>query len=209
MQLVSNVRTALRHRWAKPVLWGLCLWPLSVLVWRATQDALGANPAETLIRSTGDWTLRWLCLTLSVTPLRVSLGWTELARFRRALGVSTYGYVCLHLLCYAGFDMGFDVDDIWRDIMKRPFILVGFSGFVLLTPLAVTSINAVIRKLGAARWQRLHRTIYVIAALAVLHFYWMRAGKHNFADVWLYGSWLFLLMLWRVGRYVQTRLAQQ
>jgi len=207
--LISRLRAVTRHRMTKPALWALCLWPLSLLVWRATQDALGANPAETLIRSTGDWTLRWLCLTLSVTPLRVSWGWTELARFRRTLGVCTYAYACLHLLCYTGFDMDFEVADILHDIAKRPFILVGFSAFVLLTPLAATSFNAAIRWVGALRWQRLHKVVYAIAVLAILHFFWMRAGKHNFADVWLYGSWLSLLLLWRMRRYVLTRSARR
>ena len=134
-------------------------------------------PAEYLIRATGDWTLRFLCLTLAVTPLRVITATPALARFRRMLGLFAYFYVVLHLLCYSWFDMGFDVADIARDIAKRPFILVGFTAFLLLTPLAATSFNRAIRALGAARWQMLHKAVYVVAALAMLHFFWMRAAR--------------------------------
>jgi len=200
-----TVRTALRHAAAKPLLWVLLLLPLAWLLWGAFNDALGANPAEYLIRATGDWTLRALCLTLAVTPLRVGLGWPELARFRRMLGLTVYGYVVLHLLCYSWLDMGFEWGDIAQDIAKRPFSWMGFSAFVLLTPLAATSFNAAIRRLGAKRWQTLHKAVYLVAALAVLHFYWMRAGKHNFAEVWVYGLILGGLLLWRVRAWVIKR----
>jgi methionine sulfoxide reductase heme-binding subunit len=191
-------RQALQHRSAKPVLWLLCLLPFAWLVWGAVNDALGANPAEYLIRATGDWTLRLLCVTLAVTPLRVMLGLPELAKLRRMLGLFAYFYVVLHLLCYSWLDMGFEWGDIAADIAKRPFILVGFSAFVLLTPLALTSFNRAIRLLGPKRWQWLHRLVYVVAVLAVLHFFWMRAGKSNFAEVFVYASVLFALLAWRV-----------
>jgi sulfoxide reductase heme-binding subunit YedZ len=196
----ASLRHALQHRSAKPVLWLLCLMPLAWLVWGTANDALGANPAEYLIRTTGDWTLRLLCVTLAVTPLRVMLGLPELAKFRRSLGLFTYFYVVLHLLCYSWLDMGFEWADIAADIGKRPFILVGFGAFVLLTPLALTSFNRAIWWLGAMRWQWLHRLVYVVAVLAVLHFFWMRAGKNNFAEVFVYASVLFLLLAWRVVR---------
>jgi len=192
------LRQALRHRSAKPIIGLLGLLPFAWLVWGASQDALGANPAEYVIRATGDWTLRLLCLALAVTPVRVQLGLPELARFRRMLGLFTYFYVGLHLLCYSWLDMGFEVDDIAHDIAKRPFILVGFGAFVLLTPLAVTSFNAAIRWLGAKRWQRLHKVVYGVAVLAVLHFFWMRAGKNNFAEVAVYAGILAALLGWRV-----------
>ncbi len=192
------VRQALQHRSAKPVLWLLSLLPFVWLVWGAANDALGANPAEYLIRASGDWTLRFLCITLAVTPLRVMLGLPELAKLRRMLGLFTYFYVVLHLLCYSWLDMGFEWGDIAADIAKRPFILVGFSAFVLLTPLALTSFNRAIRWLGAKRWQWLHRLVYVVAVLAVLHFFWMRAGKNNFAEVLVYASVLLVLLAWRV-----------
>ena len=195
-----TVRTALRHAAAKPLLGSMLVMPFAWLLWGALNDALGANPAEYLIRSSGDWTLRALCLALAVTPLRVSLGWPELARFRRMLGLTVYGYALLHLLCYSWLDMGFEWGDIALDIAKRPFIWMGFSGFVLLTPLAATSFNAAIRRLGAKRWQTLHKAVYWVAGLAVLHFYWMRAGKHNFAEVWVYGGVLAGLLGWRLVR---------
>jgi sulfoxide reductase heme-binding subunit YedZ len=137
-------------------------------------------------------------LTLAITPLRVIAGLPELLRIRRMLGLFVYFYACIHLLCYSWLDMGFEWIDIAADIAKRPFILVGFTAFVLLTPLAVTSFNRAIRSLGARRWQMLHRVVYGIAILAVLHFYWMRAGKSNFAEVIVYGAILAALLLWRV-----------
>ena len=194
----DSLRHALQHRSVKPVLWLLCLMPFVWLVWGAANDALGANPAEYLIRATGDWTLRLLCITLAVTPVRVMLDLAELAKFRRMLGLFTYFYVVLHLLCYSWLDMGLEWADIAADIAKRPFILVGFSAFVLLTPLALTSFNRAIRWLGAKRWQWLHRLVYVVAVLAVLHFFWMRAGKSNFAEVFVYASVLSVLLLYRL-----------
>ncbi len=192
------LRQVLQHRSAKTVLWLLCLTPFAWLVGGAVNDALGANPAEYLIRATGDWTLRLLCITLAVTPLRVMLGLPELAKLRRMFGLFTYFYAVLHLLCYSWLDMGFELADIAADIAKRPFILVGFTAFLLLTPLALTSLNRAIRWLGAKRWQWLHRLVYVVAVLAVLHFFWMRAGKSNFAEVFVYASVLFVLLAWRV-----------
>jgi len=194
------LRQALQQRSAKPALWLLCVLPFAWLVWGAANDALGANPAEYLIRATGDWTLRLLCVTLAVTPLRVMFGLPELLRLRRMLGLFTYFYVVLHLLCYSWLDMGFEWGDIAADIAKRPFILVGFSAFVLLTPLALTSFNRAIRWLGAKRWQWLHSLVYAVAVLAVLHFFWMRAGKSDFAEVFVYASVLFALLAWRFFR---------
>ena len=187
----------------RPAWWALLavgLLPLAWLVWRTLTDQLGANPAETLIRATGDWTLRGLCLTLAITPLRVQLGWPELARFRRLLGLLTFGYASLHLVCYAWFDMGLDWTDILHDIPKRPFVLVGTLAFVLLTLMAATSWHAAIRRRGAHRWQALHRSVYAVAVLAVLHFWWMRAGKNNFGEVWVYGLILAALLGWRLIR---------
>jgi len=194
------MRTWLRSRtawWALLVL-GLC--PLAWLVWRTFTDQLGANPAETLIRATGDWTLRGLCLALAITPLRSVLGWPELARFRRMLGLLTFGYASLHLVCYAWFDMGLDWADIAHDIPKRPFVLVGSLAFAMLALMAATSWNGAIRRLGARRWQVLHRSVYAVAVLAVLHFWWMRAGKNNVIEVWVYGLVLAALLGWRIWR---------
>ena len=188
----------LRHGSAKPVVLLFGLIPFGGLIWGAAQDALGANPAEFLSRATGDWTLRLLCITLAITPLRQFLGWPELARFRRMLGLLTYFYALLHLLCYSWLDMGFDWAETVRDIAKRPFIWAGFGAFVLLTLLAATSWNRAVRWLGSKRWQRLHRSVYAIAALSLLHFFWMRAGKNNFTEVWVYAAVITVLMAWRV-----------
>ncbi len=180
--------------WAKPLLFMLCLAPLAWLVWGAAADRLGANPAEALIRSLGDWTLRLLCLTLAVTPVRLALKAPALARFRRMLGLFTFFYALLHLLSYAWFDMGLEAGEIARDIAKRPFILVGMAAFALLTLLAATSFNRAMRWLGGRNWQRLHRAVYLVAVLAVLHFWWMRAGKNDFAEVVVYGAILAALL---------------
>ena len=190
----------LSHRWAKPLVFALCLLPLSWLLYQVVQDLLGANPQEALIRATGDWALRFLVIVLAVTPLRELSGLSALARYRRMLGVFMYFYVLLHFLSYSGFDMGFDVADIFNDIVKRPFILVGSLALLLLTPLAATSFNAAIRAVGAQRWQRLHRLVYAVAGLAILHFFWMRAGKNDFAEVAVYAGILALLLGWRLRK---------
>ena len=193
----------LRHRLAKSVAFGLSLLPFFWLLYAAIFNQLGANPAEALVRATGDWSLRFLCLVLAVTPLRILSNTPALASFRRMLGLFVYFYAVLHLLSYSWFDMGFDVTDIGRDIAKRPFILVGFSAFVLLTALALTSFNRAIKSLGAKRWQLLHRLVYVVAGLALLHFFWMRAGKNDFAEVAVYASILGMLLGWRLTRFIR------
>ncbi|MDO8387079.1 MAG: protein-methionine-sulfoxide reductase heme-binding subunit MsrQ [Polaromonas sp.] len=196
---------ALLHPAAKPLVFLLALLPFAWLFYGAFTNNLGANPAEHLIRATGDWTLRFLCIVLAVTPLRVISGTPALARFRRMLGLYTYFYVVIHLLSYSWFDMGFDVPEIIKDIIKRPFILVGFSAFLLLTPLAATSFNAAIKKLGARRWQMLHKLVYLIAGLGLLHFFWMRSGKNDFAEVAAYAAILALLLGWRVREYAKKK----
>ncbi|MGO4393125.1 sulfite oxidase heme-binding subunit YedZ [Variovorax sp. M-6] len=198
----------LLHPGAKPLVFVLCLLPFAWLFYGALTDGLGANPAEYLIRSTGDWTLRFLCIVLAVTPLRVITKTQALARLRRMLGLFVYFYVVVHLLSYSGFDMSFDLADIAKDIAKRPFILVGFSAFVLLTPLAATSFNRAIKALGAKRWQTLHKLVYVIAGLGLLHFFWMRAGKNNFAEVFVYAAIIGLLLGWRVWNFARNRKKQ-
>ena len=166
---------------------------------------LGANPQEALIRSLGDWSLRFLCLTLAITPVRVTVSLPALARFRRMLGLFTYFYVVLHLVAYSVFDKELVWADIAKDIAKRPFILVGFTAFVLLTPLALTSFNRAVMALGGKRWQALHKIVYAIAGLAILHFFWMRAGKNNFAEVAVYAGILAVLLGWRVRNRLRTR----
>lgn len=197
------------HPAAKPLVFVLCLLPFAWLAYGAFTDGLGANPAEYLIRSAGDWTLRFICIVLAVTPLRVMTKTNALARFRRMLGLFAYFYVVVHLLSYSLFDMGFDIPDIAKDIAKRPFILVGFSAFVLLTPLAATSFNRAIKALGAKRWQALHKLVYVIAGLGLLHFFWMRAGKNNFAEVFVYAAIIAVLLGWRVWNFASKKGVQR
>ncbi len=185
---------------AKPMLFVLALLPLLHLVWGAVAGTLGANPAEALIRSTGDWTLRLLCLTLAISPLRHATGWPALLRFRRLLGLFTFFYGVLHFLCFAWLDMGFDIAAIVRDITKRPFILVGSAALLSMLPLAATSFNRAIKMLGVKRWQALHRAVYATALLALLHFFWMRSGKNDFAEVAVYAAILAVLLGWRLWR---------
>ncbi|MBE0549099.1 MAG: sulfoxide reductase heme-binding subunit YedZ [Rubrivivax sp.] len=195
-----NANALLLHRTAKPLLFAAALLPLAALLYGAIANTLGANPAEALIRSTGDWTLRFLCLTLAVTPLRQWTGWHALARLRRLLGLFTVFYGVLHFLCFAWLDMGFALDAIVRDIAKRPFILVGTAAWLLMLPLAATSFNRAIKALGAKRWQQLHRLVYATAGLAMLHFFWMRAAKNDFAEVAVYAGVLSVLLGWRLWR---------
>ena len=199
------MRRLLLHPAAKPAVFVLCLLPFAWLFYAAAANQLGANPAEALIRATGDWTLRALCLVLAVTPLRVLTATPQLARFRRMLGLFVFFYGLLHLLSYAWFDMGFEVGDIVRDIAKRPFILVGSLALLLLALLAATSFNRVIKALGARRWQALHRSVYAVAGLALLHFFWMRAGKNDFGEVAVYAAILALLLGWRVVHRLRQR----
>jgi sulfoxide reductase heme-binding subunit YedZ len=198
-------RSVLMHPAAKPLLFALCLLPFAWLFYGALADTLGANPAEALIRSTGDWTLRFLCITLAVTPLRQWTSQPALLRFRRMLGLFAFFYVVLHFLAYSWLDMGFDLDAIVRDIPKRPFALVGFAAFLLLIPLAATSFNRAIKALGAKRWQRLHRLVYAIVLLGLLHFFWMRSAKHNFNEVAVYAVVIAVLLGWRVKQALTRR----
>jgi sulfoxide reductase heme-binding subunit YedZ len=193
-------RHPLLHPAAKVVLFLLCLLPLAWYVFGAFTERLGANPAETLIRGLGDWALRLLWITLAVTPLRTWTNQPALARFRRMLGLFAFFYASLHLMAYGWLDKGLDLADILRDIGKRPFILMGFTAWLLLVPLAATSFNRAIKALGAPRWQALHKLVYAIAIVGLMHFIWMRAGKNNFAEPLVYGSILAVLLGWRAFR---------
>lgn len=190
-----------RHAWAKPLLGLVVTLPCAWLVWAAFANQLGANPAEALIRATGDWTLRFLCVALAVTPLREGLRVPTLARFRRLLGLTVFAYACLHLTAYVWLDMGADWAEVVADVAKRPFIALGMACWVLLLALALTSFNAAVRWLGGARWRALHRAVYAVAVLAVLHFWWMRAGKNNFTEVWVYATVLASLLSARAWRF--------
>ena len=199
------MRSLLLHPLAKPLVFLLCLLPLAWLVYGAVANQLGANPAEALIRGLGDWALRFLCIALAVTPVRIHTRTPQLARYRRMLGLFVAFYASLHLVAYAWLDMGLDVADIGRDILKRPFILVGFTAWLLLVPLALTSTNGAVRRLGGKAWRALHRLVYVVAPLALLHFFWMRAGKNNFAEVAVYAVILGALLLDRLSRYFKPK----
>ena len=188
----------LSARAAKPLLFVCALLPMGWLLFGAITGQLGPNPAEALVRSSGDWTLRFLCVVLAVTPVRVSFGLAPLARFRRMLGLFVFFYALLHFLAYSWLDKGMEFPEVAVDIAKRPFILVGFVSLLLLSMLAATSWNGAVRRLGALRWQRLHRVVYLIAGLAILHFFWMRAAKNNFEEVAVYGAILGALLGWRV-----------
>jgi len=174
------------------------LLPFARLVLFAFTDRLGANPIEFITRNTGDWTLYFLCLTLSITPLRRLTGWHWLIKLRRMLGLFAFFYVAQHFTTFLWFDHFFDIDEMLKDVVKRPFITVGFTAFLLLIPLAVTSTNGMVKRLGGKRWQALHRLIYIIAPLGILHFWWMKAGKHDFAQPILMGSIVAVLLLARV-----------
>jgi len=191
------VRKFLAGNWAKVFVFGLSCVPLLVLVWRGFHNDLTANPVEFLQHQTGDWTLRFLIFTLSITPLRKLLNLPELIRFRRMLGLFAFSYVCLHFLTYLGPDQSFNFAGMLKDVVKRPFITVGFAAFVLLIPLAITSTKGWIRRLGGKRWQALHRSIYLSAILGVVHYYWL--VKSDVRKPLFYGFLVAVLLLWRLA----------
>jgi len=180
-----------------PKFWvaGICLLPLARLIVLGSSDGLGANPIEFITRSTGTWTLVGLMLTLSITPLRRLSGRADLIRYRRMLGLFSFFYACLHFVTYIWLDQFFDPAAIARDIVKRPFVTVGFAAFVLLVPLAATSTHAMMRRLGR-RWQLLHRLVYVIALLGVIHYLWL--VKKDMTAPLIYGGVLLLLLAIRM-----------
>lgn len=186
--------------WIKGAIFALALLPFVRMVYLTVTGQL-VEPLEFITRGTGDWTLYFLCITLAVTPLRKLSKWNWLIKLRRMLGLYVFFYAALHFTTFLWFDHFFDVQEMWKDVLKRPFITVGFAAFVLLVPLAVTSTNAMVRRLGGKRWQWLHRLVYVVAPLAILHFWWMKAGKHNFTQPIIFGVIVAVLLgmrlLWR------------
>ena len=189
--------TARQASLIKAAVFVLALVPLLRMVYLTVTGQL-VEPLEFITRGTGDWTLYFLCITLAVTPLRRLTKWNWLIKLRRMLGLYMFFYGFLHFMTFLWFDHFFDFAEMWKDVLRRPFITVGFIAFVLLIPLAVTSTNAMVKRLGGKRWQWLHRLIYVIAPLAILHFWWMKAGKHNFTEPIIYGTILGVLLLMRV-----------
>ncbi len=191
----------------KAVLFVIGLLPFVRLVAFTFLDKLGANPVEFITRNTGDWTLYLLCITLSVTPLRKLMQWNWLIRLRRMTGLFAFFYALLHFTTFLWFDHFFDLAEMWADVIKRPFITVGFIAFVLLLPLALTSTNGMIKRLGGKRWQWLHRMVYVIVPLGILHYFWMKAGKHDFFQPIIFGTIVAALLLIRVYWRWQSRAA--
>jgi sulfoxide reductase heme-binding subunit YedZ len=193
---MTALKSILSSRWTKVPVFALCLVPALLLGWKALQSELGANPIEFITHWTGDWTIRFLCITLSITPLRKLLRLPELIRFRRMLGLFAFFYASLHFLTWLVLDKFFDWNEIVKDVVKRPFITAGFTAFVLLIPLAVTSTRGSIRRLGGKRWQQIHRLIYVIACAGVVHYYWL--VKSDIRLPVFYGAIVAVLLGYRV-----------
>ncbi len=181
----------------KALLFVLALLPFLRMAWLVAQG-VPVEPLEFLTRGTGDWTLYFLCITLAVTPLRRLSGWNWVIKLRRMLGLYAFFYALLHFVTFFWFDHFFDIAEMLKDVVKRPFITVGFIAFVLLIPLAVTSTNAMVKRLGGKRWLWLHRLIYLIAPLGILHFWWMKAGKNDFQEPIIFGAIVALLLAMRV-----------
>jgi len=182
--------------WIKAAVFVACLIPLGHLVWQGFRNRLGVNPVEYITHSTGWWVLAFILITLCVTPLRRLTGLPWLVRLRRMLGLFAFFYASLHFTTYIWLDQFFDWKDIVKDIGKRPFIMLGFAAFVLLIPLAITSTNAMVKRLGAKRWQWLHRLIYVLAALGVTHFWWL--VKKDITEPFLFAVLLAILFIIRL-----------
>jgi methionine sulfoxide reductase heme-binding subunit len=197
------LNSILTSKWTKVFVFLLCLVPLGLLVARAIQGDLTANPIEFITHATGDWTLRFLVITLAITPLRKILRLPQLIRFRRMLGLFAFFYACLHFSIWIGVDKFFDWSEMWKDVLKRRYITVGFAAFVLLMPLAVTSTVGWIRRLGGKRWQMLHRAIYFSAILGVIHYYWQVKSdvRKPLEYAWMVG----LLLAWRLGVWLHGR----
>jgi len=181
----------------------VCLGPAAWLVWRGVNQNLTADPIKYITHFTGDWILRFLIITLAITPLRKILHVPQLIRFRRMFGLFAFFYAFLHFSTWIGLDQTFDLTGMWQDVIKRPFITVGFTAFVLLIPLAITSTAGWIRRLGGKRWQMLHRLIYATAVLGVIHFYW--SVKSDVRKPLEYAFLVALLLAWRIGSWLMAR----
>ncbi len=184
------------QRVIKPAIFLICLIPLALLAWDALNNHLGANPIEKIIRRTGDWTLRFLLITLAITPARRLFGWNWLMRLRRMLGLFAFFYACLHFIIYIGIDQSFDVNEIIKDVIKHKYVTVGFASFLLLIPLAATSTNAMMKRLGGKRWQQLHKSVYAIAIGGVIHYLWL--VKADLREPLIYATILAVLLGYRL-----------
>jgi sulfoxide reductase heme-binding subunit YedZ len=194
------LHSILTSKWTKVVVFAACLVPLALLVWRGLNNNLTADPIAYITHKTGDWTLRFLVITLAVTPLRKILHLPQLIRFRRMMGLFAFFYVCLHFTTWIWLDKNFIWAELWKDVLKRPFITVGFTGFLLLIPLAITSTAGWIRRLGGKRWQMLHRLVYLTAVLGVVHYYWL--VKSDVREPLVYGFLVAILLVWRFGDWL-------
>lgn len=197
------INSLLTSKWSKVAVFLLCLVPLGILIWRAFQGELTANPIEFLTHATGDWALRFILITLAITPFRKILRMPQLIRFRRMLGLFAFFYAFLHFSIWIGIDKFFDWTEMWKDVEKRRFITVGFTGFVLMIPLAITSTAGWIRRLGGKRWQLLHRAIYVTAILGVIHYYWL--VKSDVRKPLQYAAMVGILLASRLGAWIYER----
>lgn len=190
--------------WVKGLVFILSLLPFARLAW-GTASGTFTDPLAAITAGSGEWALYFLCITLALTPLRRLTGWNWLVKLRRMVGLFTFFYALVHFIAFLWFDHAFDVAAMLADVVKRPFILVGFIAFVLMIPLAATSTNAMVKRLGGKRWQWLHRLIYVIAPLAIVHYWWMKEGKSDFAQPILFGAIVALLLALRVFWYVRRK----
>lgn len=197
------MKSILTSKWTKVVVFVLCLLPVALLVWRGFHNNLSADPITFITHRTGDWTLRFLVITLAITPLRKILHQPQLIRFRRMFGLFAFFYACLHFGTWIGLDKGFDWTEMWKDVVKRRFITVGFTAFVLMIPLALTSTAGMIRRLGGKRWQMLHRLIYASAVLGVIHYYWL--VKSDVRKPLVYAFLVAILLAWRLGSWIERR----
>lgn len=197
------MNSILASKWTKIPVFLICLAPLASLGWDALHGQLGANPIEYITHATGDWTIRFLIITLAITPLRKILHLPQLIRFRRMLGLFAFFYGCLHFTTYIWLDKFFDVAEMWKDVQKRRFITVGFLGFVLMIPLAITSTAGWIRRMGFKRWQMLHRAIYISAIAGVIHYYWLVKSdtRKPLQYAWIVG----ILLAWRIGDWTYKK----
>jgi sulfoxide reductase heme-binding subunit YedZ len=195
------MKKVLSSRWTKALLFLLCLVPFLNLCWRYYQQDLTPNPVEFITHQTGDWTIRFILITLTVTPLRGLLNQPQLIRFRRMFGLFAFFYACLHFTTYIWLDKVFDISEIWKDVWKRTFITAGFTGFVLMIPLALTSTDGWVRRLGYRRWQLLHRLVYFTALAGVIHYYWL--VKSDIRLPLMYGAILAVLMLYRLVMWLK------
>lgn len=201
------MKKVLSNRWTKVVLFALCLAPLAWLGWRAYQQELTANPIEFITHYTGDWTIRFLLITLSVTPLRKLFNLPQLARFRRMLGLFAFFYGCMHLMTWLWLDKFFDLSEMWKDVVKRRFITAGMTAFLLMLPLAITSTAGWVRRLGFVQWQRLHRLIYFSALAGVVHYYWL--VKSDVRLPLMYGTIWAVLICYRLGVWLRAPRKEQ